>query len=77
MAYAAWSSSTAYSVGAIVRASTVQASGLVFLCTVAGTSASTQPAWPTDVNKTVTDNTITWKAVSSAYEELAQINRSQ
>ena len=76
MAYSAWASSTAYSVGTIVRASTVQASGLVFLCTVAGTSSSTQPAWPTDIGSTVTDNTVTWKAVASAYEELAKINPS-
>jgi lambda family phage minor tail protein L len=71
MAYAAWQSSTSYAVGAIVRATTTQASGLVFRCTVAGTSASTQPAWPTDIGSTIVDGGVTWAAISSVYEELA------
>jgi len=71
MAYAAWQASTSYAVGAIVRATTTQASGLVFRCTVAGTSASTQPAWPTDIGSTIADGGVTWAAISSVYEELA------
>lgn len=71
MAYAAWQASTSYAVGAIVRATTTQASGLVFRCTIAGTSASTQPAWPTDIGSTITDGGVTWAAISSVYEELA------
>lgn len=71
MAYAAWTASTAYSVGDIVRATSVQVTGLVFRCTVAGTSASTQPAWPTDIGSTITDGGVTWAAISSVYEELA------
>ena len=71
MAYAAWQASTSYAVGAIVRATTTQASGLVFRCTVAGTSASTQPAWPTDISSTIVDGGVTWAAISSVYEELA------
>jgi lambda family phage minor tail protein L len=71
MAYTAWQASTSYAVGAIVRATTTQASGLVFRCTVAGTSASTQPAWPTDIGSTIADGGVTWAAISSVYEELA------
>jgi lambda family phage minor tail protein L len=71
MAYAAWQASTSYAVGAIVRATTTQASGLVFRCTVAGTSGSTQPAWPTDIGSTIADGGVTWAAISSVYEELA------
>jgi lambda family phage minor tail protein L len=71
MAYAAWQASTAYVVGDIVRATTTQASGLVFRCTAAGTSASTQPAWPTDIGSTIVDGGVTWAAISSVYEELA------
>jgi lambda family phage minor tail protein L len=73
MAYSAWASSTAYAVGAIVRATSLQASGLVFQCTTAGTSSSTQPAWPTDIGSTITDGTVVWKAISSVYEELAAL----
>jgi lambda family phage minor tail protein L len=71
MAYTAWQASTSYAVGAIVRATTTQASGLVFRCTIAGTSASTQPAWPTDIGSTIVDGGVTWAAISSVYEELA------
>lgn len=73
MAYSAWAASTSYSVGDIVRATTLQASGLVFRCTTAGTSASSEPTWATSVGNTVTDNTAVWTAVASAYEELAQL----
>mgnify|MGYP003344631341 CR=1 FL=1 len=76
MAYSAWAASTAYAVGAIVRASSVQASGLVFQCSVAGTSAATEPAWPTDIGSTSTDNTVTWKAISGVYEELSTLTPS-
>ena len=71
MAYAAWVASNPYTVGAIARATTVQASGLVFRCTVAGTSAATEPAWPTDIGSTIVDGGVTWAAISSVYEELS------
>jgi lambda family phage minor tail protein L len=73
MAYSAWASATAYAVGDIVRASTLQASGLVFQCTTAGTSAASEPAWPTDIGSTVVDNTVTWTAISGVYEELSTL----
>jgi lambda family phage minor tail protein L len=73
MAYTAWAASTAYSVGTIRRASTLQASGLVFRCSTAGTSGSTEPAWATDIGSTIADGTVVWTAVASAYEDLAQI----
>jgi lambda family phage minor tail protein L len=73
MAYSAWAASTAYSVGDIRRATTLQSSGLVFLCTTAGTTASTEPVWPTDIGSAITDGTVVWTAVCSAYEDLAQI----
>ena len=71
MAYAAWTASTAYSVGDVVHAVTLQPTGLVFRCTAAGTSAATQPPWPTDIGSVITDGTVTWQAISSTYEELA------
>lgn len=73
MAYSAWAASTAYSVGDIRRATTLQASGLVFRCTTAGTSGSTQPVWPTDIGSVITDGTVGWTAIASAYEDLAEI----
>ena len=76
MAVAAWAASTAFSVGDIRRATTEQASGLFFRCTTAGTSASSEPSWPTDIGSTITDNTCVWTAIASAYEELAKLNPS-
>ena len=76
MAVAAWAASTAFSVGDIRRATTEQASGLFFRCTTAGTSASSEPSWPTDIGSTITDNTCVWTAIASAYEELAKLSPS-
>lgn len=76
MAVAQWVASTAFSVGDIRRASTDQASGLFFRCTTAGTSASSEPSWPTDIGSTITDNTCVWTAIASAYEELSKLNPS-
>ena len=77
MAVSAWAASTAFSVGDIRRATTEQASGLFFRCTTAGTSASSEPSWPTDIGSTITDNTCEWTAIASAYEELSKLSPSQ
>jgi lambda family phage minor tail protein L len=71
MAYAAWAASTTYSIGAIVRATTVQDFGLVFKCTTAGTSGANAPAWPTLIDGTTVDGSITWTAISAVYEDLS------
>ena len=68
MAATAWAANTAFTVGDIRRATTVQASGLWFRCTTAGTSGSSEPSWPTDVGNTTNDNTVVWTAFSSVYE---------
>jgi len=73
MAVAAWAASTAFSVGDIRRATTDQASGLWFRCTTAGTSASSEPSWPTDIGSTITDNTCVWTAISSVYEDVSAL----
>ena len=76
MAVAAWSGSTAFSVGDIRRASEQQPSGLFFRCTTAGNSASAEPSWPNNVGDTVTDGTCVWTGIASAFEELAKISPS-
>jgi len=74
MAFTAWAASTAFSVGDVRRATTVQSSGLVFRCTVAGTSAATEPSpWPIVRGITVEDGTVTWEAVSAVGEELNKL----
>ena len=74
MAFTAWAASTAFSVGDVRRATTVQPSGLVFRCTVAGTSGSSEPSpWPVVRDITVQDGTVTWVAVSAVGEELNKL----
>lgn len=53
-----WRVSYAHVVGNVV--SPYPLNGYVYGCTVAGTSAATQPTWPTTVGETVADNTVTW-----------------
>ena len=73
MAYTAWAASTAFSVGDVRRATASQNSGLVFECTTAGTSGSSEPSWPTDIGSTITDNTVVWTAISSIYADLSTL----
>ena len=58
----AWAASTDYSVGDYVRPTS--ANGYNYECTVAGTSGTSEPTWPTTIGETVTDGSITWKCVS-------------
>ena len=71
MAYTAWAATTSYAVGAIVRTTTVQEFGLVFKCTTAGTSGASAPAWPTLIDGTTVDGSVTWTAISAVYEDLS------
>lgn len=73
MAYTAWAASTGFAVGDVRRATSSQNSGLVFECTTAGTSGSSEPSWPTDIGSTITDNTVVWTAISSIYADLSTL----
>ena len=81
MAYAAWTASTAYAVGNVVRATTVPETGLVFKCVDAGTSSSTEPEWPrliaifdttsnTRVQGYVEDGGVVWAAITQFAADL-------
>ena len=52
-----WAVSTAYSLNQVVY----PANGYQYICTVAGTSGTTQPSWPTTIGSTVSDGGVTWK----------------
>lgn len=56
-----WAATTAYTLGTIVRP-TAQ-NGYLYQAVVAGTSAGSQPTWPTTVGLTVVDGTVTWQCV--------------
>ena len=57
--YSAWVASTPYDVDDIVIPTT--RTGRRYICTVSGTSHSSEPTWPTTDKATVTDNTATWQ----------------
>ena len=58
-----WAASTSYTLGATVQ----PGNGHTYVCTVAGTSGTTQPTtWPTAMGGSVPDNTVTWTEFSWA-----------
>jgi len=73
MAYTAWQASTSYAVGAVVRPTSQQGTGLVFRCTTAGTSDSSEPLWATIGSQEVNDNTVVWLSVSAVAPELSEL----
>lgn len=58
----AWVGSTAYSVDNTVKP-TVE-NGYIYRATVAGTSGSSEPSWPTTIGNTVVDGGVTWECWS-------------
>lgn len=56
-----WAATTAYAVGDIVRK--VTGNGHLYRCIIAGTSAATEPTFPTVSGQTVVDNTVTWAEI--------------
>ena len=76
MAIAAWSASTAFSVGDIRCPSANQGTGLFYRCSTAGTSGSSEPSFPNGVGETVTDGSCVWTAISATYGDLVASNPS-
>ena len=70
MAIAAWSASTAFSVGDIRRPSYQSRHWPVLSVFTAGTSGSSEPSWPNGVGDTVTDNTVYGLQISATYGDL-------
>jgi hypothetical protein len=70
----AWKATTAYSLGEYVEPTT--ANGYRYECTTAGTSAGSEPSFPTTIGATVADGSVVWtcQAVTSTiptrYEDL-------
>lgn len=58
----AWQADTVYSVDNIVKP-TVE-NGYLYRCTSGGTSASSEPSWPTTFGNTVSDGGVTWECWS-------------
>lgn len=58
----AWASGHAYTSGDYI----LDSNNNVQICTVSGTSDSTEPTWATTLNTTTTDNTVTWSVAGTA-----------
>jgi hypothetical protein len=56
--YSDWAGTTAYSLGA--RRVPTTPNGFFYEVTTAGTSAGSEPAWPTTLGNTITDGTVSW-----------------
>lgn len=61
-----WTASTAYALNDYVMPNTTN--GRIYKCTTAGTSAATEPTWPTTAGGTVTDGTAVWTEQTTALE---------
>lgn len=56
-----WAASTAYEVGDVVRPTT--GNGHLYVCVAAGTSAGSEPTWPTTRGGNVADGGATWDEI--------------
>jgi hypothetical protein len=56
-----WASGKAFELGMVVVPTPNKESGFLYVCVQAGTSASTEPTWPTGVAATVTDGSVVWQ----------------
>lgn len=66
---AAWAASTAYALNDVRRPTT--SNGFTYIVTTAGTSAATEPVWPTAEGSTVTDGTVVWTRDKPQYARVA------
>ncbi len=72
-----WTPNTAYVFGDVVRPdtniTTQGSTGRIYVCTGSGTSAGTEPTWPTSNGGTVVDGGVTWaEIIGSANPALQQ-----
>ena len=62
-----WEAATAYAVNDYVRPTAGVTGNETFQCTTAGTSAGSEPTWPTGEGNTVADNSVVWTAREHDY----------
>lgn len=67
-----WSRNEQYSSSDFVRPS--RSTGYAYECTVAGTSGNREPIWPTTLNATVVDGSVTWTCRAASTNGLNAIS---
>lgn len=63
-----WAAATAYALGDIITPTAAAEDNLYFRCTLAGTTAASEPDWDTTFDTTVTDGTARWTLFSMTKE---------
>jgi hypothetical protein len=58
--YSKWAPATVYALNTYLMPNDLTGSGFTYKCTTAGTSGTTQPAWPVGVGATVSDGSAVW-----------------
>jgi hypothetical protein len=66
-----WILTTAFTFGAVVLPATKN--GHRYKCTQGGTTAATEPTWPTRDGATITDGTVTWEEAGPDYENVFDV----
>jgi hypothetical protein len=66
-----WTLTTAFIFGDVVLPATKN--GHRYKCTQGGTTAATEPNWPTRDGSTITDGTVTWEEAGPDYENVFDI----
>lgn len=61
LAYSSWQALTVFARGDIVIPTAINRTGFYYQARTAGTSAASEPAWPTTPGVDVTDGTVTWR----------------
>jgi hypothetical protein len=69
----AWAASTAYALNDLRMPTSAKENGIYYKCTTAGTSGSTEPAWPTTIGATVADGTAVWTAEGKFWSDWVQL----
>lgn len=63
---AKWAASTAYNTTGVEIIPLAAQNGYTYKVTVSGTSASSEPTWPTSIGSTIVDGTVTWICVRTS-----------
>ena len=72
---AVWAASTAYVLNDKLRPTVNNQNGHKYNCTTGGTTAATEPTWPTGTGATVSDGTVVWTENGATLQSLTVIGK--
>ena len=68
----AWGAASAYAIDDIVIPSGTAVNGFQYRCSIAGTTAASQPSWSTTLGITIADSSVTWEMDGSTGDEYSR-----